>query len=144
MDDERLDAVLAAHRLDPHPPRGDPVADRLAEGYAGFSSYTDVRFHPYEEIGDLDPRGYYLVWGGRDDAEALLHGLEELGLGGVVATMPGLADLRMGYAAIDVTYVDVPAGGRITYRATNAAQVQALHDSGQAQVSDHGDHAEHG
>lgn len=72
---------------------GGPVADRLAEGYAGFSSYTDVRFHPYEEIGDLDPRGYYLVWGGRDDAEALLHGLEELGLGGVVATMPGLADL---------------------------------------------------
>jgi hypothetical protein len=57
--------------------------------------------------------------------------------------MPGLADLRAGYASIQVVYVDVPAGGQITYRATDPALVEALHAWGVAQVSDHGDHADH-
>ncbi|WP_402377420.1 hypothetical protein [Isoptericola rhizosphaerae] len=74
---------------------GGPVAGRLADGYAGFSRYTDVRFHPYEEVGDLDPRGYYLVWGEREDAQALLGALSELGMGGVVAPVPGLVDLPL-------------------------------------------------
>jgi hypothetical protein len=56
--------------------------------------------------------------------------------------MPGLADLRAGHASIQVVYVDVPAGGRITYRATDPALVEALHAWGVAQVSDHGDHAD--
>jgi hypothetical protein len=56
--------------------------------------------------------------------------------------MPGLSDLRDGYASIHVTYADVPAGGEITYRTTDTALVEALHDWGLAQVSDHGEHAE--
>jgi hypothetical protein len=58
--------------------------------------------------------------------------------------MPGLTDLRVGYASIDVTYSDVPDGGRITYRTTDADLVAALHTWGEAQTSDHGSHAEHG
>ena len=57
--------------------------------------------------------------------------------------MPGLADLRTGYASIHVTYADVPAGGEITYRTTDADLVRALHTWGEAQVTDHGSHAEH-
>lgn len=56
--------------------------------------------------------------------------------------MPGLADLREGYTAIRVTYADVAAGGEVTYRTTDTALVQALHEWGLAQVSDHGEHAE--
>lgn len=58
--------------------------------------------------------------------------------------MPGLAALEEGAADIDVTYADTPAGGRITYTTDDAHLVTALHDWGAAQVSDHGDHAEHG
>ncbi|HEY7069250.1 MAG TPA: hypothetical protein VH479_04010 [Acidimicrobiales bacterium] len=57
--------------------------------------------------------------------------------------MPGLSDLRAGYAAIDVTYSDLPDGARITYRTTDPALVDALHTWGAAQIADHGAHAEH-
>ena len=57
--------------------------------------------------------------------------------------MPGLSDLRAGYSSIDVTYSDVSAGGRITYRTTDADLVAALHTWAEAQTTDHGDHAEH-
>ncbi|HET6950980.1 MAG TPA: hypothetical protein VFI47_11425 [Acidimicrobiales bacterium] len=58
--------------------------------------------------------------------------------------MPGLAELEAGGGAIDVAYEDVPDGARITYTTTDPALVEALHDWGEAQVMDHGDHAEHG
>jgi hypothetical protein len=58
--------------------------------------------------------------------------------------MPGLAALRGGAARITVTYEDSPAGGRITYVTTDPALVAALHAWFDAQVSDHGPHAEHG
>lgn len=58
--------------------------------------------------------------------------------------MPGLARLRRSYAAIEVDYSDIPAGGVIRYRSSNRAVVRALHRWFAAQVSDHGAHAEHG
>jgi hypothetical protein len=58
--------------------------------------------------------------------------------------MPGLAALRDGAARITVTYRDDPAGGQITYTTTDPALVTALHAWFDAQVSDHGQHAEHG
>ncbi|GAA1032772.1 hypothetical protein GCM10009557_32320 [Virgisporangium ochraceum] len=58
--------------------------------------------------------------------------------------MPGLAALRDGAARITVTYRDDPAGGVITYTTTDQALVTALHAWFDAQVSDHGQHAEHG
>lgn len=58
--------------------------------------------------------------------------------------MPGLAALRDGATRITVTYRDDPAGGQITYSTTDRALVTALHAWFDAQVSDHGQHAEHG
>jgi hypothetical protein len=58
--------------------------------------------------------------------------------------MPGLAALREGAGRVSVAYQDTPAGGQITYTTGDPALVTALHAWFDAQVSDHGQHAEHG
>jgi hypothetical protein len=58
--------------------------------------------------------------------------------------MPGLADLRNGAAEIDVTFDEIDAGGRIRFATDDPQLVAALHAWGEAQVMDHGAHAEHG
>jgi hypothetical protein len=58
--------------------------------------------------------------------------------------MPGLAELRAGGGRIAIAYEPVSAGGRITYTTTEPALVAALHAWFDAQVSDHGRHAERG
>jgi len=58
--------------------------------------------------------------------------------------MPGLAELEAGADRIEVAYVETAAGGRITYTTGDAALVDALHDWAEAQVMDHGAHAEAG
>lgn len=58
--------------------------------------------------------------------------------------MPGLADLTAGASKITISYADLPAGASLSFRTTEPALVQALHDWGQAQVSDHGTHADQG
>ena len=68
------------------------------------------------------------------DDPARVHGME----------MPGLAEIRRGARRIEILYADVPAGGRIRYRTEDAVLVAALHRWFDAQVSDHGAHAEAG
>jgi hypothetical protein len=58
--------------------------------------------------------------------------------------MPGLADLRAGAAEIEVVHEELPDGAALRYRTRNARLVDALHRWGDAQVADHGAHAEHG
>jgi hypothetical protein len=58
--------------------------------------------------------------------------------------MPGLAALRAGAGRVTIAYRDVTAGGEITYTTEDPALVSALHAWFDAQVSDHGRHAEHG
>jgi hypothetical protein len=58
--------------------------------------------------------------------------------------MPGIAALEAGVDRITVTYADVPAGGQLTYTTSDPELVEALHAWFDAQVSDHGSHAEHG
>ncbi|HEX6424879.1 MAG TPA: hypothetical protein VFZ79_15455 [Acidimicrobiales bacterium] len=58
--------------------------------------------------------------------------------------MPGLAELEGGHEEIDVRYAEMPEGGRIDYTTDDPDLVAALHAWGEAQVSDHGAHAEHG
>jgi hypothetical protein len=58
--------------------------------------------------------------------------------------MPGLAELEAGHADVDVRYAEIPEGGRIDYTTDDPDLVAALHAWGEAQVSDHGAHAEHG
>ncbi|MGS2647094.1 hypothetical protein [Streptosporangium sp. G12] len=58
--------------------------------------------------------------------------------------MPGLRDLEQGHSRIDIRYTELPAGARITYTTSDASLVTALHAWFDAQVTDHGRHAEHG
>ena len=55
--------------------------------------------------------------------------------------MPGLEVLEARSDALVITYVDVPAGGRVTYRSDDLSVVAALHDWFAAQLADHGRHA---
>ena len=56
--------------------------------------------------------------------------------------MPGLQALQNGYRKIEVEYTPIDTGGRIHYRTSSPRLVQALHDWFEAQVMDHGSHAE--
>jgi hypothetical protein len=58
--------------------------------------------------------------------------------------MPGLRELAAGHDRIDVRYAEASAGARITYTTSDASLIKALHAWFDAQVSDHGRHAEHG
>lgn len=57
--------------------------------------------------------------------------------------MPGLAELEAGADDIRISYEDLPDGARMTYVTDEPELVTALHSWGEAQVADHGDHAEH-
>jgi hypothetical protein len=58
--------------------------------------------------------------------------------------MPGLAELEDGYERIEVRYRERPDGATLTYTTAEPALIDALHDWFEAQLSDHGDHAETG
>ncbi len=58
--------------------------------------------------------------------------------------MPGLEDLEAGAERMDIRYSDLPDGAKIEYETSDPALVAALHHWFDAQVSDHGDHAEDG
>jgi hypothetical protein len=55
--------------------------------------------------------------------------------------MPGLAELKAGFAQIDIRYAALPDGGEIRYTTTDPSLVMAIHHWFMAQVSDHGRHA---
>ncbi|HEV8559954.1 MAG TPA: hypothetical protein VGR06_26760 [Actinophytocola sp.] len=59
------------------------------------------------------------------------------------SAMPGLTALTAGYRRITTTYAEQPDGARIAYATDDPALVDALHAWFDAQVSDHGAHAEH-
>jgi hypothetical protein len=58
--------------------------------------------------------------------------------------MPGLIQLRAGAAEIDIQFERRNDGAGLVYTTNDPALIEALHQWGEAQVSDHGDHAEHG
>jgi hypothetical protein len=58
--------------------------------------------------------------------------------------MPGLTALSRGYTRIQMRYETVPTGARITFSTKDTSLVGALHAWFDAQVNDHGRHAEHG
>jgi hypothetical protein len=58
--------------------------------------------------------------------------------------MPGLDALQQGYERITIRYAQHPTGAQITYTTSEPNLVDALHAWFDAQVSDHGQHAEHG
>jgi hypothetical protein len=56
--------------------------------------------------------------------------------------MPGLAELAAGAGAIVIELEELPDGARVIYTTDDPALVDALHRWGEAQITDHGDHAE--
>ena len=58
--------------------------------------------------------------------------------------MPGLEKLQAGAAEIDIRYSELPDGAQIEYETSDPALVSALHEWFDAQLSDHGGHAEGG
>ncbi len=58
--------------------------------------------------------------------------------------MPGLEELEAGAEEMDIRYSNLPDGAKIEYESRDPALVAALHDWFDAQISDHGSHAEGG
>ena len=58
--------------------------------------------------------------------------------------MPGLDVLRSRYDEISLTLSPTPAGARLRYTSEASEVVNALHHWFEAQLMDHGDHAEQG
>lgn len=58
--------------------------------------------------------------------------------------MPGLKELQAGANRITVQYSELPAGAQIQYVSGDLTLIHALHGWFDAQVSDHGEHAEDG
>ncbi|WP_406278804.1 aspartate carbamoyltransferase [Streptomyces sp. NBC_00191] len=58
--------------------------------------------------------------------------------------MPGLAELQDGYDRFEVRYEERTDGATLTYATDNPALVNALHSWFEAQLGDHGAHAESG
>jgi len=58
------------------------------------------------------------------------------------SNMPGLTELSAGATAITITFTNLDDGAALDFRTSDPALIQALHSWGQAQVSDHGSHAE--
>jgi len=58
--------------------------------------------------------------------------------------MPGLEDLEAGAKEMDIRYSELPDGAKIEYETSDPVLVAALHEWFDAQVSDHGGHAEGG
>jgi len=56
--------------------------------------------------------------------------------------MPGLHELMMGHEEIQIEYSSLEHGGQIMYTTENAELVGAIHDWFDAQVADHGHHAQ--
>lgn len=92
------------------------AAHRLAAGFRHFSPEIDEEYRAFADIGEVDPRGYYVVWGEHADAEAFLVAMERVGLVGAIAPYPGsVGDLAtdglvfLGPAVVTATAVSILA-----------------------------------
>jgi hypothetical protein len=98
------------------------VADRPDD----HSEIASIRRHLREEAAAFRLGSF--------DDPAAIHGME----------MPGLAELRAGFARVRIRYVDVPSGGRIRYSTSDPVLVRALHAWFDTQLMDHGSDAKSG
>ena len=58
--------------------------------------------------------------------------------------MPGLAELEAGASQLEIRYTPLSDGGQIRYTTSQPELISAIHDWFEAQLSDHGNHAESG
>ncbi|MDW4910779.1 aspartate carbamoyltransferase [Streptomyces sp. ADMS] len=118
-----FDLEQTTHHFTPTETGGvqDVVADRPDENQIGL-----IRSHLQQEAKAFSKGDF------GDPAQ--IHG----------DSMPGLAELEDGYERIEVRYRERPDGAALSYTTDEPALVDALHDWFEAQLSDHGDHAEAG
>jgi len=117
-----FDLERTTHRFEA---RADGGVQTVIADVAGDSEQIDlIRRHLEAEAARFRAGDF--------DDPAQIHGEE----------MPGLAELKAGAKRIDIRYEDVRAGARISYRTDDAVLVEALHDWFEAQLTDHGPHAE--
>ncbi len=115
--------------LDATTHRFDPTDDGLVETVVADDPDDNenirlIREHLREEEQRFD-RGDY-------GDPATIHGDE----------MPGLAELEAGADDVEVTFDETPSGARLVFRTDDPALLDALRRWGEAQTSDHGEHAE--
>jgi hypothetical protein len=72
---------------------GGPSRWLAEEAYPGFSAQITTVVKPVGELASSDPRGYYWIFGDESSAVQLLNELRGLGLDGIAADYPGLAEL---------------------------------------------------
>ncbi|MPY40827.1 aspartate carbamoyltransferase [Streptomyces phyllanthi] len=119
-----FDLEQTTHRFSPTATGG--IQDVVADQSGDTEQIELIRAHLREEAAAFS-RG--------DFADpARIHGTD----------MPGLAELRDGYDRIKVRYEDRADGATLTYTTQDSALVDALHDWFEAQLGDHGAHAESG
>ncbi|MGA6226825.1 aspartate carbamoyltransferase [Streptomyces umbrinus] len=108
------------------PTRTGGVQDVVADQPDDAEQVSLIRTHLQQEAKAFG-------WGDFGDP-AQIHGDD----------MPGLTELQGGYKHIEVRYRERPDGATLTYTTDEPALVDALHDWFEAQLGDHGDHAEAG
>jgi hypothetical protein len=119
-----FDLEQTTHRFTPTDTGG--VQDVVADQPGDTEQVTLIRTHLQEEA-EAFRRGDF-----GDPAQ--IHGDD----------MPGLAELEDGHDDFQVHYEERPDGATLTYTTEDPALVQALHGWFEAQLSDHGSHAESG
>ena len=117
-----FDLERTTHQFEP---RADGGVQTVVADVAGDTQQIDlIRRHLAGEAARFRAGDF--------DDPAQIHGEE----------MPGLTELKAGAERIDIRYEDVRAGARISYRTDDSVLVEALHDWFDAQLTDHGPHAE--
>jgi len=106
-------------------PTGDGgVQTVVADDSADEEQIALIRSHLQDEVGAFRQGDF--------GDPATIHGHD----------MPGLTVLESSADRLTITFREVPAGGEVTYSSDDPVVVQALHDWFQAQLMDHGEHAQ--
>lgn len=152
----RQESSTAAHAVEEHanmPSMNERQAEVAEKGASVMPFDLDATTHIFEKTPDgglqnvvadaEDPAQIRLI---REHLEAIskkfaagnfhdpemIHGPE----------MDGLHALVMGHERISIAYREIDRGGKITYSTEDPKLVEALHAWFDAQVSDHGEHAQ--
>lgn len=81
-------------------------ADWLREGYPSFSNDFSIETHPISDLGEVGPKGNYLVFGPQEAESALREALAEQGLTEAPGTVvTELSDLLFGGTLVNVAAV---------------------------------------
>jgi hypothetical protein len=119
-----FDLDATTHRFEPT--EAGLVQTVIADDPNDADQVALIREHLEEEVSRFTAGDF--------DDPAAIHGED----------MPGLTTLRDGASEIDIQLEQLSDGARLVYTTDDPGLIEALHQWAEAQVSDHGEHAEHG